>query len=206
MPKSAKTVIIPDELIMNNIYLIRGQKVMLDFDLAKLYQVETKQLKRQVKRNISRFPDDFMFEIAKEEFEILRSQFGTSNLPAGKTGWGGSRYLPMAFTEQGVAMLSSVLNSETAIRVNIQIIRVFTKMRELLMTNKDILLQLEKVEKKLTKHDDEIILIFNYLKKLLNPPQTPRERIPKYFGTGWIQKRGLEIYMAVKTYKVLKNL
>ncbi len=170
MAKSTKTVIIPDELIMNNIYLIRGQKVMLDHDLAKLYQVETKQLKRQVKRNISRFPADFMFEIAKEEFGILRSQFGTSR-------WGGTRYLPLAFTEQGVAMLSSVLNSETAIRVNIQIIRVFTKMRELLMTNKDILLQLEKVEKKLTKHDDEIILIFQYLKKLLSPPQKPRTRI-----------------------------
>lgn len=143
---------------------------LLDQDLSKLYQVETKQLKRQVKRNISRFPNDFMFELNQEEFKILRSQSGTSR-------WGGTRYIPIAFTEQGVAMLSSVLNSETAIRVNIQIIRVFTKMRELLMTNKDILLQLEKVEKKLTKHDDEIILIFQYLKKLLNPPQIPRTRI-----------------------------
>lgn len=170
MAKSTKTLTIPDELIINNIYHIRGQKVMLDEDLSKLYQVETKQLKRQVKRNISRFPNDFMFELNQEEFKILRSQSGTSR-------WGGTRYIPMAFTEQGVAMLSSVLNSETAIRVNIQIIRVFTKMRELLMTNKDILLQLEKVEKKLTKHDDEIILIFQYLKKLLNPSQPPRERI-----------------------------
>jgi len=177
MAKSTKAVIVPDELIMNNIYLLRGQKVMLDHDLAKLYQVETKQLKRQVKRNISRFPDDFMFEITKEEFEILRSQFGTSNLQAGKTGWGGSRYLPMAFTEQGVAMISSVLNSETAIRVNIQIIRVFTKMRELLLSNKEILLQLEKAEKKLSKHDKDIILIFQYLKKLLSPQTGKRERI-----------------------------
>ena len=170
MPKSAKTVIIPDELIMNNIYLIRGQKVMIDHDLAKLYQVEKKRLNEQVSRNKERFPGDFMFQLNKEEFQNLKSQIATSS-------WGGLRKLPYAFTEQGVAMLSGILNSQTAIRVNIQIIRVFTKMRELLMTNKDILLQLEKVEKKLTKHDDEIILIFQYLKKLLKPPQTPRERI-----------------------------
>ena len=170
MPKSAKTVIIPDELIMNNIYLIRGQKVMIDHDLAKLYQVEKKRLNEQVSRNKERFPGDFMFQLNKEEFQNLKSQIATSS-------WGGLRKLPFAFTEQGVAMLSGILNSSTAIRVNIQIIRVFTKMRELLMTNKDILLQLEKVEKKLTKHDDDIILIFQYLKKLLKPPQTPRERI-----------------------------
>ena len=118
--KSAKVLVIPDELVINTIYLFRGQKVMFDQDLAKLYRVETSQLKRQVTRNIDRFPDDFMFEINKEEFEILRCQIGTSS-------WGGTRYMPMAFTEQGVAMLSSVLHSETAIRVNIQIIRVFTK-------------------------------------------------------------------------------
>ena len=170
MPKSAKTVIIPDELIMNNIYLIRGQKVMIDHDLAKLYQFEKKRLNEQVSRNKERFPGDFMFQLNKEEFQNLKSQIATSS-------WGGLRKLPFAFTEQGVAMLSGILNSSTAIRVNIQIIRVFTKMRELLMTNKDILLQLEKVEKKLTKHDDDIILIFQYLKKLLKPPQTPRERI-----------------------------
>jgi hypothetical protein len=170
MAKSSKAVIVPDDLIMNNIYLIRGQKVMLDHDLAKLYQVEKKRLNEQVSRNKERFPGDFMFQLNKEEFQNLKSQIATSS-------WGGLRKLPYAFTEQGVAMLSGILNSQTAIRVNIQIIRVFTKMRELLMTNKDILLQLEKVEKKLTKHDDEIILIFQYLKKLLKPPQTPRERI-----------------------------
>ena len=170
MTKRADTLIIPDELVMNSIYITRGQKVLLDFNLAKLYAVETSQLKRQVKRNIARFPHDFMFELNEDEFDILRSQIGTSS-------WGGTRYRPMAFTEQGVAMLSSVLNSETAIRVNIQIIRVFTKMREMIMTNKDILLQLEKAEKKLTKHDNDIILIFQYLKKLLTPPQQPRQRI-----------------------------
>ena len=113
-----------------------------------------------------------MFELTQKEFESLRSQFATS-----KTGRGGARYLPMAFTEQGVAMLSSVLNSETAIRVNIQIIRVFTKMRELLSTHKDILLQLEKMEKKLTGHNADIALIFKYLKQLLNPPQPARPTI-----------------------------
>src|SRR5436190_20010159 len=129
MPKNIKLPIITDELVMNKIYLIRGHKVMLDFDLAKLYHVETKRLKEQVNRNQERFPDDFMFQLTKDEFEILRSQIATSS-------WGGARYMPMAFTEQGVSMLSSVLNSPTAISVNIQIIRVFTKMRALLLTHK----------------------------------------------------------------------
>ena len=103
----SKEITIPDEIITSKIYLIRGQKVMIDKDLAELYQVQTKLLKRQVRRNIKRFPDDFMFELTKDEFDNLRSQFGTSR-------WGGSRYIPMVFTEQGVAMLSSVLNSPIA--------------------------------------------------------------------------------------------
>ena len=169
MAKVVKTVI--DEKTMSKIYSIRGKKVMLDFDLAELYAVETKQLKRQVKRNPERFPKDFMFELNAKEFENLRSQIGTSS-------WGGTRYLPMAFTEQGVAMLSSVLNSSTAIDVNIQIIRIFTKMKEMLLTNKDILLKLHKIESKLIGHDDDIKLIFEYLKKLLSPPPIePRKRI-----------------------------
>ena len=160
-----------DEKIINKIYLIRGKKVMLDFELAELYLVETKQLKRQVKRNPERFPGDFMFQLTTKEFENLRSQIGASS-------WGGTRYLPMVFTEQGVAMLSSVLNSSTAIEVNIQIIRIFTKMKEMLLTNKDILLKLQKIETKLLAHDDDIKLIFNYLKKLLDPiPAAPRKRI-----------------------------
>ena len=160
-----------DEKIINKIYLIRGKKVMLDFDLAELYLVETKQLKRQVKRNPERFPGDFMFQLTTKEFENLRSQIGASS-------WGGTRYLPMVFTEQGVAMLSSVLNSPTAIEVNIQIIRIFTKMKEMLLTNKDILLKLQKIETKLLAHDDDIKLIFDYLKKLLDPiPAAPRKRI-----------------------------
>ncbi len=163
-------MLVPDEVVMTKIYFIREQKVMLDEDLAELYQVVTGRLNEQVKRNINRFPEDFMFQLNKNEFANLKSQNATSS-------WGGRRKLPFAFTEQGVAMLSSVLNSETAIRVNIQIIRVFTKMRELLLTHKDILLQLEKIEKKLTSHDDDIALIFEYLKQLLNPPQTPRRKI-----------------------------
>jgi hypothetical protein len=141
--------------------------------------VETKQLKRQVRRNIERFPHDFMFELNKEELENLRSQIGFSSW-----GWGGSRYLPMAFTEQGVAMLSSVLSSRMAIEVNIQIIRVFTKMRELLSGNKDILLKMEQLEKNLIKQDgkvkkneEDIQIIFKALKQLIHPPQEPRERI-----------------------------
>jgi hypothetical protein len=165
-----KKLIVPDEVVMNKIYLIRGQKVMLDMDLAELYAVETKQLKRAVRRNGVRFPDDFMFELNKEELEILRSQIGTSS-------WGGVRYAPMAFTEQGVAMLSSVLNSERAVLVNIHIIRVFTRMREMLLTHKDILLKLEQLERKGIQQDDDIKLIFEYLKELLNPPSEPMRKI-----------------------------
>jgi hypothetical protein len=164
MAKTTKAVLIPDEVVINKIYFIRGQKIM-DEDLAELYQVETKRLNEQVKRNMQRFPEDFMFQLTEQEFANLKSQIATSS-------WGGRRKFPYAFTEQGVAMLSSVLNSETAISMNIQIIRVFTKMRQLLLTHKDVLLQLEKIEKKLTSHDDDIALIFEYLKQLLNPPQS----------------------------------
>src|SRR5689334_4766129 len=123
MATSSQILTIPDEVVVNKIYLVRGMKVMFDCDLAGLYEVETKQLKRAVKRNQSRFPEDFMFVLTDEELGNLRYQFGTSS-------WGGNRYPPMAFTEQGVAMLSSVLSSERAVMVNIHIIRVFTRMRE----------------------------------------------------------------------------
>ena len=139
-------------------------------DLAKLYGVETKQLKRAVSRNVTRFPSDFMFVLNKKEVHSLRDQIGTSS-------WGGVRYAPMAFTEQGVAMLSSVLNSERAIRANIQIIRVFTRMREMLLTHKDVVLKLERLEQKFAGHDGEIKLIFDYLKKLLNPKTEPMRKI-----------------------------
>lgn len=173
MSNSTLAALIPDEVVMNKIYLIRGQKVMLDRDLARLYGVETKRLKEAVRRNIARFPQDFMFELSGEEWSSLRTQIATLENGRGRH----PKYTPFAFTEQGVAMLSSVLNSETAINVNIQIIRVFTKMREMILTHKDILLQLEKIEKKLTRHDEDIALIFGYLKQLLSPPQPPRRKI-----------------------------
>lgn len=158
---------------LRKIYLIRGQKVMIDRDLAKLYGVETKQLKSQVRRNIDRFPDDFMFELSDEEFQKWRSQFGTSN-EGDKMGL---RYAPYVFTEQGVAMLSTVLNSERAIKVNIQIMRIYTKMREMLLTHKDILLKLEQLERQVEQNSEDIQMIFTALKELLNPPQEPRPRI-----------------------------
>ena len=143
---------------------------MLDRHLAEMYGVPTKALNLAVKRNSKRFPSDFMFQLTVQEFNNLKFQIGRSS-------WGGRRKLPLAFTEQGVSMLSGVLNSETAIRVHIQIIRIFTRMREMIMTHKDILLQLEKMEKKLAGHDEDITLIFQYLKQLLNPPQPPRRKI-----------------------------
>ena len=179
MRKSKSAVAVHDKIVINKIYFIRGYKVMLDRDLAELYGVETKQLKRQVNRNIERFPEDFMFELTKEELENWRCQTGTSN--SDKMGL---RYSPYAFTEQGVSMLSSVLNSKTAIDVNIQIIRIFTKIREILITHKDILLKLEHLEKKMIKqdehikkHENEIHLIFKAIKKLLNSPQPERKKI-----------------------------
>jgi len=150
---------IRDEIIMNKIFLIREKNVMLDMDLAELYAIETKQLKRAVRRNIQRFPEDFMFVLNLDEFKILRSQFGTSS-------WGGSRYPPMAFTEHGVVMLASILNSERAIEVNIRIIRIYNKMREILKDNKDIRQQLEKMQNTLIEHENSILAIVNYIKQL----------------------------------------
>ena len=167
-----KEIIISDEIIYNNIYLIRDQKVMLDRDLAKLYGVETKYLKRQVKRNMERFPEDFMFQLTNNEFENLRSQFGTSK-------WGGTRYSPMVFTEQGVAMLSSVINSQTAIKVNIQIIRVFTKIRKMITDNLSLKLEIEEIKKKLSTQNKNIELVFGYLDELLENKENhqPRTKI-----------------------------
>jgi hypothetical protein len=154
-------VSIADEQIINKIYLIRGQKVMLDRDLADLYDLETKVLKQQVRRNMDRFPDDFMFELTTQEFTILRSQFVTSS-------WGGVRYLPMVFTEQGVAMLSSVLNSKRAISVNIQIMRIFTRIRQMLTDTLSLKLEVEEIKKKLQNQDKNIELVFNYLDELIS--------------------------------------
>lgn len=164
---------ITEEIVLSKIYIVRGLKVMLDKDLAGLYQVPTKVFNQSVKRNSKRFPSDFMFQLTKEEFDFQRSQIVTFEKGKGKY----PKYLPYAFTEQGVAMLSSILNTDIAIDVNIQIIRVFTRMREMLVTHKDILFKLEQLENKVGKHDENIRLIFDYLKQLLNPPQEPRRRI-----------------------------
>ncbi|MFZ1527460.1 MAG: ORF6N domain-containing protein [Ferruginibacter sp.] len=166
--KELQTLLV-EQKILNRIYVVRGEKVMLDQDLAEMYAVETKQLKRQVKRNIDRFPKDFMFELTQKEFENLRGQIGTSS-------WGGTRYMPMAFTEQGVAMLSSILNSKTAIEVNIRIIRVFTKLREYALTHKEILLQLAKLEKDVKGNSRDIENIFMVLKELIEKQRKPMPR------------------------------
>lgn len=163
-------VAIPDEIVMDKIFLIRGKKVMLDRDLAALFGVPTKVFNQAVTRNSQRFPEDFMFRLSKEEFKDLRSQIVTSNS-------GGTRYNPRVFTEQGVAMLASVLNSKQAIKVNIQIIRVFTRMREMLLTHKDLLLKIEQFEKRMDNHDKSIKQLFGYLKQLFPERDNARNRI-----------------------------
>lgn len=162
-----------EETILEKIYVIRGQKVMLDRDLAEMYGVEVRVLNQAVKRNVTRFPDDFMFQLTQVEFKSLISQIVISK----NKGRGGTRKLPYAFTEQGVAMLSSVLNSETAIQVNIQIIRLFTKMKQLILDNKDLWMKIEKIEQHLVKNDEEIKTVFAYLKKLLIQENKPRNPI-----------------------------
>ena len=156
-----KGSLLPDEVIINKIILLRDQKVLVDRDLAELYDVDTRTLNQAVKRNLKRFPEDFMFQMTKEEFEIWRSQIVISNNDKM-----GLRRPPYVFTEQGVAMLSSVLNCDRAILVNIQIMRVFTKMRALLESHKEILRKLESIEKKDIEQDEKILLIFEYLKHL----------------------------------------
>ena len=172
MSKQANAVAIPDEVVMNKIYVIREQKIMLDRDLAELYGVETKVLKQAVRRNIARFPEDFMFEMSKEELENWRSQFVTS-----KEDKQGLRYMPFCFTEQGVTMLSCILNSERAIHVNIQIIRIYTRIREMILLHKDVLLLVEQVEKKLIKQDQKIEVLFTYLSKFMEKEDVPRTEI-----------------------------
>lgn len=166
-----KSITISDEVVMSKIYVIRNIKVMLDRDLSKLYGVETKVLKQSVKRNISRFPSDFMFEMSGKEFEDWRKEFVTTAEDKK-----GLRYAPFCFTEQGVAMLSSILNSDRAIQVNILIIRIFTKMRALLATHKEILQKLEQLERKDIEQDDKIMLIFEYLKQFEQSKQQELEQ------------------------------
>lgn len=171
MASVENSIIIVDEVVMNKIYIVRGQKVMLDSDLAELYQIETKNLKRQVKRNIERFPKDFMIELTKEEEDSLRCQIGT--LKRGEH----IKYLPYAFTEQGVAMLSSVLSSPKAIQVNIQIIRIFTRIRQMLMDNTEIRLAIEKLEKKTDNNAKNIEVVFQYMDELIDKKETAKPRV-----------------------------
>jgi phage regulator Rha-like protein len=164
-----KIIMLPVETIAHKIYFIRDLKVMLDRDLAELYGVETSQLKRAVRRNIERFPDDFMFELSKKELEDWRCQFGTSN--GVKMGL---RHPPMAFTEQGVAMLSSVLNSKRAIQVNIQIMRAFNKLRQMLATHEDLKRKIEEMEE---KYDEQLMIVFEAIKQLLESDKKPRNKV-----------------------------
>jgi hypothetical protein len=169
MAKKESSLVVPDEVVMNKIYVIRNQKVMLDIDLAGLYQVETKVLNQQGKRNLKRFPDDFMFQLTQSEFENLKSQFVTSS-------WGGKRKLPLVFTEQGVAMLSGILNSDRAIAVNIQIMRIFTRVRQMLTDNTELRLDIEKIKKKLDNQDKNMEIVFRYLDELLEKKENPVPR------------------------------
>lgn len=169
--------VIPDEVLINKIYMIREQKVMLDSDLAQLYGVQTFRLNEQVKRNINRFPADFMFQLAEEEWESLTSQIAIS-----KKGRGGRRTLPYVFTEHGVLMLSSVLNSEQAIQVNIQIMRIYTKIREMLAAYNDVFLRVEQMEKQMLKQDQKIEVLFGYLSKFTEREGKPRKKIGYEIG------------------------
>lgn len=177
--KKELQVLVAEQKILNRIYVIRGQKIMIDEDLAEMYNVQTRRLNEQVKRNIKRFPKDFMFTLTQKESENLKSQNATSSLPAGEAGWGGRRKLPKAFTEQGIAMLSSILNSDTAVEVNIRIIRVFTRLREYALTHKEILLQLSRLEKEVKGNSKDIENIFMVLKELIEKEgkSTPRNKI-----------------------------
>ena len=167
MPKDRS--LIPIERIERLILLIRGHKVMLDSDLADLYGVTTKRLNEQVRRNLSRFPEDFMFQLTESEARLLRSQFATS-----KEGRGGRRYPPYAFTEQGVAMLSSVLNSERAVQVNIEIMRAFVRLRQILASNKELAKRLDELER---KYDAQFKVVFDAIRELMRPQESKKRPI-----------------------------
>lgn len=164
-----KEVIIPNEVISDKIYFIRNQKVMLDRDLALLYGVETRVINQQVKRNISRFPENFMFQLDEKEYENLTSQIVTSS-------WGGSRRLPFAFTEHGILQLANVLKSDRATQMSIKIIEIFVSLRDYLLTNLNLKLELEAIKKKLVNHDKNIALVFSYLDELIDKQEVNKER------------------------------
>jgi hypothetical protein len=176
---SENNTLVPVDYIEHSIIILRGQRVMLDSDFAGLYEVETKNLNKAVKRNILRFPRDFMFQLTEEEVKDLRFQIGTSKITGVQEGKGGRRYLPYAFTEYGVAMLSSVLKSERAIVVNIEIMRTFGKYRSMAVQHKDLAAKIKDMEK---KYDKSFLVIFKALEKLLEDPPEPKKQ-PIGFNT-----------------------
>jgi len=163
---------VPAERIEQSILLIRKQKVMLDADLARLYGVETRRLNEQVRRNIDRFPKDFMFQLTPEEFDNLKSQIATSS-----EGWGGRRKLPFAFTEHGAVMAASVLNTPRAIEFSVYVVRAFVKLREMMSTQKRLAERFAELEQKLATHDQQILSIVAAIRQLMGPPVPPRRRI-----------------------------
>jgi len=171
MSATGNKIMIPEETIISKIYLVRGKKVILDRDLAIFYGIETRRLKEQVRRNIERFPEDFMIEFTKEELDDFRNQFGSTNKEIM-----GLRIAPFAFTEHGILMLASVLNTERAIQVNIQLVRIFNKMREILLNHKELLAVLENMKMTLSNHDEQIMLLFDYLQRLEETKQQELEQ------------------------------
>ena len=171
-----KHLIVPDEVLINKIFILRNQRIMLDRDLAELYGVKSIRLREQVQRNIARFPAKFMFQLTNEEVEFMVSQ----NAIPSKRHLGGAQ--PFAFTEHGILMLANVLKSEKAIAMSVRIIEVFIRMRELMLTNKEVLLQLEILEKHVIGNSEDIRKIFSALRHLLNPPKPPRKKIGFQIG------------------------
>ncbi len=172
---------IKSENISLLIHFIRGEKVLLDIDLAALYGVEVKRLKEAVRRNRNRFPPDFLFELTREESHNLRTQFASSS-------WGGARYQPFAFTELGVAMLSSVLNSEKAINVNIAIMRAFVQLRKFIESNRELALKIEELGRTVSKQDENISLIFETIRQMIEKKNEPREPVGFKFNAGMVEQ------------------
>lgn len=170
---SPKHEVVSREQVEKSILLIRGLKVMLDSDLARLYGVSVKRLNEQVRRNLRRFPSDFMIHLTREEYEVLRSQFATLNPGQGEH----RKYLPYAFTEQGVAMLSGVLNSERAIDVNIEIMRAFARLRQMISAHKELSRKLTELERKIGTHDEQIQVIFEAIRQLMTSPEPKKRKI-----------------------------
>jgi len=167
----ATASVVPVERIERSIFLIRGEKVILDADLAELYGVETRRLNEQVRRNIERFPHDFMFQLSPEEFSNLKSHFATS-----RSGWGGRRKLPFAFTEHGAIMAASVLNTSRAVEMSVFVVRAFVRLRSMLATHKALAAKVGELERILTTHDEQIIALIQAIKRLMTPPEPPKKR------------------------------